>query len=1276
MDKKELTQRKITRGKSTRSTTSFFRRRSSTKSVTARLQDSSSPPLSPKSLSMDVDARSDRTGGRDMQSLMEVHVKSQDQLLVSVSVIPEELAELPGWYSKELEWVATSAKQFRAKYPLHNPVGPRWYKNYHLIPASELAPDKRPPSFFSPSFPPMAAIDRSDEPVWQPGPSRTPSGSPLPTPNSSQVKISEPPRGGRSRKTSQTGYHVDLLDGTDPWGTQWHHESPYDVGSPTSGSPDSADGPNKPRSRLPSNNGAPTRHRTVNPSPLSQSTSAVHLAPELPELSSNAASIPRRLSKRRKPGMRNLFGSASESNTDDNKPEITSAPVTPLDGAISSSPFAPVTRGLGRKLSKRGMSLPVTTTLAPPDMSGFTKVDKRTSILGRLVKKFSVARKSRSGHVTDENRFSVTTPGVSMEQSRASSPEKPHLEMVGTERSNQRVAPPTVAQVHQAFQPTHGRQGSGDNQSVLEAQVSMGKLTIANPDTPGSVENTPAMTEVPLPPEKDARFLATPATVHEGDAPLSCILEQFPQVAEPEPVQESEQPVRPPREEPPRPEIHSPPSQLSAESSVPKAPRLVIPTSPAQPEQNLRSPPVYFSPTPIVSSPTPLSPRAPPTSPSPARHSSTSVNVFPSAAPKHSPTLEPPTPASATRPPPVAMPPSSPPTHRPSAPPAQVAVPAPSPVTKPTPPISSPAPLTHNHRKESSSASKSQPAPPPAQPTTSQQSAPLRPPLLKTSSSKSADDSPLSRASMLANPPTPYSPPVPMPSGSVDEPTPKFDAEVTRASPVRQYSDKDKEKEKVDKDKASVRSARQTETFKLIRSPSGNVQSSVETIMANGQTWEVVESAPKRSKSKARESYKAPEPEPSLRKEGKAREAAKAPEPETSSRKESKAKESRAPDPETSSRKESKAKESRAPDPETSSRKERKTRETRSVEPETSSRKESKAREVNGSSEPETSSRKESKTRDSTKSPELEVSARKESKRHERSKSERDGDRARGAERKATTNGKVADSSAAAGSSSSPAPAHVADAPRRPTLPDQSSSHKEHRSDRRRSSRERQSSAPPDQQQVEEPTVRIREKRPSLSARPTSEMSPVADFDAMRAREAWEMERLWKGQSMTWDSDHPPLLHAAPGSQNGSAVNGHAPHLSRATTVHATGVHGSNHTSFMMSSPFQGGTSSSNSYFAVPPAPVIYSPIHRSQTSVHHTSPSYDFTTTFKSHPPEAALSPVSRTSSRPAPPNPLPDPPRESTYHPSPLPTILSDSEGGRSEEYWSKYAGLTTAH
>ena len=136
----------------------------------------------------------------------------------SRSIIPESIKELPSWYNTESELAAATTRQFRGRYPIHNPVGPRFYRNVHLLPPT------RPASVFSPSFPPM-----STDPTSTTSPSRTPSGSPLPTPSSSQTRIPDPSGKLRTRKLSNTTPdNVDLLDASDPYGTNWHHESPYD----------------------------------------------------------------------------------------------------------------------------------------------------------------------------------------------------------------------------------------------------------------------------------------------------------------------------------------------------------------------------------------------------------------------------------------------------------------------------------------------------------------------------------------------------------------------------------------------------------------------------------------------------------------------------------------------------------------------------------------------------------------------------------------------------------------------------------------------------------------------------------------------------------------------------------------------------------------------------------------------------------------------------------------------------------------------------------------
>ena len=138
------------------------------------------------------------------------------------SLIPDPLLELPPWFRTDADaWNVASLISFRSRYPMHNPAGPRWYQNIHLLP-----PQEKDSSQFSASFPPIpTAAERSQESTRL----RTPSASPLPTPNSSQLRIVDPTGRVRTRKISQTD-NVDMLDGTDPWGQQWHHDSPYDIG--------------------------------------------------------------------------------------------------------------------------------------------------------------------------------------------------------------------------------------------------------------------------------------------------------------------------------------------------------------------------------------------------------------------------------------------------------------------------------------------------------------------------------------------------------------------------------------------------------------------------------------------------------------------------------------------------------------------------------------------------------------------------------------------------------------------------------------------------------------------------------------------------------------------------------------------------------------------------------------------------------------------------------------------------------------------------------------
>jgi len=84
------------------------------------------------------------------------------------------------------------------------------------------------------------------EPTEPASPSRTPSGTPLPTPSSSETRIPDLSGKVRTRKLSNaTPDNVDLLDASDPYGTNWHHESPYDGlglnGDRSQASPDGLD---------------------------------------------------------------------------------------------------------------------------------------------------------------------------------------------------------------------------------------------------------------------------------------------------------------------------------------------------------------------------------------------------------------------------------------------------------------------------------------------------------------------------------------------------------------------------------------------------------------------------------------------------------------------------------------------------------------------------------------------------------------------------------------------------------------------------------------------------------------------------------------------------------------------------------------------------------------------------------------------------------------------------------------------------------------------------
>ncbi|KAG6867917.1 hypothetical protein C0993_009547 [Termitomyces sp. T159_Od127] len=369
------------------------------------------------------------------------------------SVIPDS-KDLPATHSNDV-WNSVPHPSHRVRYFIHNPVGPRWYKNHHLIPPSETTPAARPPSFFSPSFPPIAASasqDRLEDPTRIAGPSRTPSNSPLPTPNSSQTRVEDRPR---TRKLSETAHDVvDLLDVTDPWGTNWHHHSPYDIGLVNGAISVDVQDTRSRRSSMDQSRG-----RAIAPSPLSQSTSAVNLH-EKPVIQ-----IPRKLSKRR----------AAPAGSQDTERNAMSLPTTPLG-----------TRPSPTNLPKR-MSVAV-----PPIGSSMSTQDssqKKGSVIGRLVKKFSLLTKPLSDPNKRVGRESVwqqtnsvnlvpdLAPRTSFAPSRKASPEKPVSE------SSKCVLPPPPVETPVKSDDTT-KDIDCSSVASFEAPYSMAASILANPPTP------------------------------------------------------------------------------------------------------------------------------------------------------------------------------------------------------------------------------------------------------------------------------------------------------------------------------------------------------------------------------------------------------------------------------------------------------------------------------------------------------------------------------------------------------------------------------------------------------------------------------------------------------------------------------------------------------------------------------------------------------------------------------------------------------------------------
>ncbi|KAH7930516.1 hypothetical protein BV22DRAFT_1124800 [Leucogyrophana mollusca] len=1097
MEEKAVMQRKLSRSSSKNKGKSLWTRKSvkkpSGEGQQGQHQQGATFPANPFSSSMD--AVLSQKDSRDDSEDDDRDLSHQLPTFLSRSIIPDPLGELPAWFKKESDMAAANISSFRIKYPLHNPVGPRWYKNHHLIPPAQLNPGNRPPSFFSPSFPPMAAShsqDRSEDSTRLPGPSRTPSSTPLPTPNSSQVRIPELGGKPRSRKTSQD--NVDMLDVTDPWGTHWHHQSPYDAGANVSPvSVDSPEGPPQSRSRLSSLNTTQTRRKTVTPSPLSQSTSALHLqAPETVHVS-------RKLSKRRKPVLGSLFGGHDKRTSED----INTSPASPY-GPPSANPNRSSTIAGGlhpdSAATKRHSTVPPSASAL--SLHSSTKNERRGSVLGRLVRKFSILKKPTqdptiaiSERAEDDwdpvavaaSAADFREPRRSMVSERHSSSEKPGMEKKHSDPSK-RVPPPRI-DAELASQAETGQpprlpeldREIQDHRSSLSLDTPfspIGKLMIANPDESHSGVSTPvkptvALPEVPVEPMPEARRHSRERLAGGEHA------------------------------------------QVTRQHDATNRRSLVLPPSEPVATSSGKSSPVKSSTPVTASAPVPDIVRTQP----------------PQRIATH---VQPPTPTTSSYP------------SSTSVPTASASVPS----------GASTVPLLAEEK---------------ALPTYA--FAPSG--LVAALSPLTMDDSPLSKSSMLVNPPTPYDQSEP---NTQLPPIERLPSDRSAANaPTRDPSPTKKVETEVRLTKSSSTTSRKTETFRLVRNPSDKVSSSGETITAEGEHWSVVNSAeaPRRRRTKEK--------------------------PE----------------------------------------------------------------------KVEKASSRSSRDRDSRREQRKQEKAAQEAADNQR--------RAASQARQKSSNGDRAD---AGSSTSRPSRARSLDTSHRGvpqpmvfTLQDEPPRHR--RSDDRQRDGYYQQSHNVNKAQAPRPgpspisgVARV-ERLPSTSTRPTSELTSAADINALRAREAWEMDRLWKGRSMYHGQPESNVI-ASPSSTRDSKANGHP---GRDNTSMRNADHGSSHTSYLVQ-PLQAHPIPASVFYANMPSappPIIYAATSPYGQSPHHSS-HHDYAATYRSLP-NSFTFPSKESPAEPAPraSNPLPPPPRESTYQPARLPSI-PDRNSGSASEYWTKYTSAIT--
>lgn len=788
--------------------------------------------------------------------------------------------------------------------------------------------------------------------------------------------------------------------------------------------------------------------------------------------------MPRKLSKRR--GLSGIFGSHSKSH----QPTSHSLPTTPIaDIPPQSSQPPPLPDDVARRAS--------TVPPGPPPSNkavSAIKKERRGSILGRLTKRFSVTRKS-SGVVNDGLPHSDDHP-----------PEFRSAFNKSTEKITKRVPPPSIENIHVDEIPFKGFHDADRRSSIsVEPPFPAGKLMVANPDVPSSEISTPPQVEAPLPVQTN---LTDPQLSRSMERPSSNERGHHHSPSNPSPSIPSSLSYPPVQAQNPKRKSteQSPPlnGHLHASFETQKASSRHGHGASSSGHSHRQS---------LDEKPLPnFSEKVPSPTPPNARRSEEHRRP-------RSPERGPPPPSSTTKPIPLPYVSDGPP------PPSSTTKPVPLPDTALYPPSSTTRTIPLPDA-----------APYPPSATTKPIPLPNHAAIHFPSSDRGAsnlsvnqavvEESPLSTSSMLANPPTPQ---------VVDDaPIPSTSSPAIRHSSSREPS-------REPSPGISSVTVRETETFKLVRSKSGNIQT---TIPAAGEQWEVEEVSQKRA-SKSRDKDR--------------------------SRSDADSKER--------DRRESRRQEKKA-----------------EVETESDRR-----------------GKRSSRVRDSV------------------------------------------DDLPATYSDKPIGRSNSSESHLRSPIPDSMRQQDDARSGRvrsgeHRSNRKTSASASP----TKPSSTRPRERTSSKSARPTSEVPSAADLNALRAQEAWDLERLYKGRSMygmdaNMDTAAPiptvPVASTSVNGMSGSAASKHG------------AIHGSSHTSFVVQ------TGPTQIYHSMPtqPPPIIYgSPV--GQTPLSSSPPAPDF---------------FIRA------PNPLPEPPREILTPPR-ISQTFSDSsnKSGRPTEYWTKYAEVTTAH